>query len=222
MSVQDRAALGGAAADLNVHCASLAERGVEARAAAFVSTSAGSDTSRLATEQDVDLILVSAGLALLDDPDLGELLRTAPCDVGIVVGDGPRAWPRPRPVRRRRARLERDRARCLARRQLGRAAPDRGARRRGRSVTRVACSRAPRSPFSARSVLRRSRSSSRRLQWRSSRRAQDAAIAVVGLSDRWRKDGLGPTRGALAVHGTAGAPRAQGPSAGRARAGRRT
>ncbi len=27
--------------------------------------------------------------------------------------------------------------------------------------------------------------------------SHDAAIAVVGLSDRWRKDGLGPTRGAL-------------------------
>ena len=54
----------------------------EARAAAFISTSAGADISRLATEQDVDLILVTAGPALLDDRDLGELLRTAPCDVG--------------------------------------------------------------------------------------------------------------------------------------------
>ena len=26
-------------------------------------------------------------------------------------------------------------------------------------------------------------------------------MTVVGLSDRWRKDGLGPTRGALAASG---------------------
>ena len=31
--------------------------------------------------------------------------------------------------------------------------------------------------------------------------SRDAAISVVGLSDRWRKDGLGPTRSALAATG---------------------
>jgi hypothetical protein len=28
-----------------------------------------------------------------------------------------------------------------------------------------------------------------------------AAVAVVGLTDRWQKSGLGPTRGALAASG---------------------
>jgi hypothetical protein len=32
--------------------------------------------------------------------------------------------------------------------------------------------------------------------------AKDAGVTVVGLSDRWRKEGLGPTRGALAGSGT--------------------
>ncbi len=32
--------------------------------------------------------------------------------------------------------------------------------------------------------------------------AADAGVTVVGLSDRWRKDGLGPTRAALAGSGT--------------------
>ena len=49
--------------------------------------------------------------------------------------------------------------------------------------------------------------------------AADAGVTVVGLSDRWRKDGLGPTRAALAGSGTPDAARAQGPAAGRARAG---
>ena len=31
--------------------------------------------------------------------------------------------------------------------------------------------------------------------------AADAGVTVVGLSDRWRKDGLGPTRAALAGSG---------------------
>ena len=49
--------------------------------------------------------------------------------------------------------------------------------------------------------------------------AADAGVTVVGLSDRWRKDGLGPSRAALAGSGTPDAARAQGPEAGRARAG---
>ena len=158
-----------AAAALNVHCASLAERGVEARAAAFISTSAGADTSRLATEQDVDLILVSAGPALLDDPDLGELLRTAPCDVGH---------------RRRRAgsRQALSSSRSPAPSTTGArssSAPGSPAAGRCRSgsqgppsraaATRAACLQAPRSQFSARSASRRSRSSSRPAPRRSSR-----------------------------------------------------
>jgi len=31
--------------------------------------------------------------------------------------------------------------------------------------------------------------------------AREAAVAVVGLSDRWRKEGLGPARSALAAGG---------------------
>ena len=66
------------------------------------------------------------------------------------------------------------------------------------AATRAACSRAPRSRFSARSGSRRSRSSSRPGPAALVEASADAAIAVVGLSDRWRKDGLGPTRSALA------------------------
>ena len=34
------------------------------------------------------------------------------------------------------------------------------------------------------------------------RAAQGAALVIVGLSDRWQKDGLGEARGALAASGT--------------------
>ena len=49
--------------------------------------------------------------------------------------------------------------------------------------------------------------------------AAEAGVTVVGLSDRWRKDGLGPSRAALAGSGNTDAARPQGPEAGRARAG---
>jgi DNA-binding SARP family transcriptional activator len=75
-----------AAAETNRQCEELAERGVVARAAVFTSASPGSDAARLATEQDVDLALVVAEPDL-DDPDLADLLRSAPCDVAVVVGD---------------------------------------------------------------------------------------------------------------------------------------
>ena len=55
------------------------------RAAVFTSTSPGEDISRLAIEQDVDLVLV-ADRGQLDDPDVTALLNRAPCDVAVAVG----------------------------------------------------------------------------------------------------------------------------------------
>ena len=158
--VQDRAALGGAAADLNVHCASLAERGVEARAAAFVSTSAGSDTSLLATEQDVDLILVSAGPRSSTIPTSANCCAPHPA----TSASSSATDAAPGPVLVPFAGAEHDWSAI----ELGAwlagswGVPLRIAGPPSRAAaTRVACSRAPRSLFSARSGWRRSRCSSR-------------------------------------------------------------
>jgi DNA-binding SARP family transcriptional activator len=75
-----------AAAETSRHCEELRARGIVARAAVFTSASPGSDGARLATEQGVDLTLVVADPDL-EDLDLAELLRSAPCDVALVVGD---------------------------------------------------------------------------------------------------------------------------------------
>jgi DNA-binding SARP family transcriptional activator len=88
--LDDRDALTAASAEVAAQCEALRARSVVARAAVFTSTSPGDDVSRLATEQDVDLVLV-AGLRLLDDPEVTTLLRTAPCDVAVAVG--PKAVP---------------------------------------------------------------------------------------------------------------------------------
>ena len=82
----DRAGLAAAAESLKEHVASLAAAGVVARSAVFTSDSPGADAARLATEQDVDLVLVAAPAALLEDTDLGDLLRSAPCDVAVLSG----------------------------------------------------------------------------------------------------------------------------------------
>jgi DNA-binding SARP family transcriptional activator len=67
--------------------APLEEQGVVARVAAFTSVAPGTDLARLATEQDVDILLVDAPKGLLEDARLLSLLDETPCDVAVVVGD---------------------------------------------------------------------------------------------------------------------------------------
>src|SRR5581483_4791982 len=89
----DRPGLAAAAESLKEHTEALAARGVVARSAVFTSELPGADASRLAIEQDVDLVLVAAPAALLDDSDLGDLLRSAPCDVAVLTGREPAPGP---------------------------------------------------------------------------------------------------------------------------------
>jgi DNA-binding SARP family transcriptional activator len=95
----DAEGLTAATALLNEHRAALTARGLAVRAAAFVPAEPGSDLVRLASEQDVELVLldcepeddVTAG-------DLGVLLANAPCDVGLLLG-GRAGSPDPGPER---------------------------------------------------------------------------------------------------------------------------
>jgi DNA-binding SARP family transcriptional activator len=69
----------------------LLDRGLQVRIAAYTSSRAGDDVVQLATEQDVDLVLVDAPNLLehgMPDPDLGVILRNAPSDVGVLVSRG--------------------------------------------------------------------------------------------------------------------------------------
>ena len=72
----------------------LAERGVQARVAAYTSAAPGDDAALLAAKQDVDLVLRGAPASLLErgvfDADLEALLHAAPCDIGVLVK--PDAW----------------------------------------------------------------------------------------------------------------------------------
>jgi DNA-binding SARP family transcriptional activator len=70
----------------------LAQRGVSSRVAAYTTAEPGMEAARFATERDVDLVLVGAHLPLLKsgrpDRDLGAILEAAPCDVAVLIGRG--------------------------------------------------------------------------------------------------------------------------------------
>jgi hypothetical protein len=87
-TVADARELGQASRRLYEHREVLLARGAQARAAAFTSITPGADLVRLATEQDVDLLLVDAPERLLEDGRLLTMLDQAPCDVAVLVGDG--------------------------------------------------------------------------------------------------------------------------------------
>jgi hypothetical protein len=93
--VPDDGEFGHAAASMNELASALASRGLAARAATFTSAQIGDDLVRLASEQDVDLILLDAPAALLETGQPGDeltaVLAGAPCDVAVLAGrDGSR------------------------------------------------------------------------------------------------------------------------------------
>ena len=199
--VEDRDALERAADEVSGECRRLAERGVVARSAVFTTSTPGVDAVRLAAEQDVDLVLVPATPGLLDDGDLVELLRAAPCDVAVVIGDavtpGPvlvpfagadhdwsaielgswlaRSWQTPVRIAGPAVAGGRDSSRLLASASLA------VQRALGVTVEPLLLEPGPAALAAA---------------------AKEMAVAVAGLSDRWRKEGLGPVRSALAASGT--------------------
>jgi DNA-binding SARP family transcriptional activator len=67
--------------------------GIAARAAAFTSDHPGRDAARIASELDCDLMLVNAPAELLESPVLRDLLKATPCDVAALVGGKPLPGP---------------------------------------------------------------------------------------------------------------------------------
>lgn len=72
-------------ARLDERRAELGAREVSARVAAFTSAYAGSDLARLASEQDVDLVLLDAEADRILVPATRTVLDQAPCDVALVL-----------------------------------------------------------------------------------------------------------------------------------------
>ena len=78
-----------AAADVNRRRELLAAHGVQTRAVAFTSPDPGDDLVRLSREQDIDLVLLNGRRPLVGEGvprgDVGKVLDKAPCDVAVLV-----------------------------------------------------------------------------------------------------------------------------------------
>jgi DNA-binding SARP family transcriptional activator len=178
----------------------LAAAGHATRVAAFRTGSPGRDVAGFAAEQDVDLVLVDGSAALLEDPAIADLLDASPCDVAVASAGEPGsgtvlvpfigadhdwsavelgAWL----ASARDGKLtlvgptddERDSSRLLASASI--------AVQRALGVTVVPVVIPP----GADDLVEV---------------ANEASVVVVGLSDRWRTEGLGPVRSALATRAT--------------------
>jgi DNA-binding SARP family transcriptional activator len=189
-----------AAAIPNEQRDALLARGVAARAVTFTSSAPGEDLVRIAAEQDVDLLLFD-GRPGLDDPVLEAVLARAPCDVAVHVGrdeptpEGPvlvlfaggdhdwsaveiGAWiagAQELPLRLAGPAegVERDASRALASASLA------VQRVLGVSAEPLLLAPAPEDVLAA---------------------AEQASVVVLGLPERWRRDGLGRVRSALALN----------------------
>jgi DNA-binding SARP family transcriptional activator len=187
-------------AALRKHSDSLAAQGIVARVAVFTSATPAADAARLASEQDVDLVLVAARTDLLADSELATLLRVAPCDVAVLTEPVEAAGPVLVPF----AGTEHDWSAIelgawlagnwnVPLRLAGPAAES------GRDASRLLAS--------ASLVLQRALGVAAEPLLvepgpeRLVAAARDAAVSVVGLPERWRKEGLGAARAALAASG---------------------
>ena len=203
-TVADGGELAGATEALTDARAALLASGVPARVACFTSLTPGADLARMAGEHDVDLLLVDAPAGLLEDAQILALLAGAPCDVGVVVG----APLRPGAVLVPFAGAEHDWSAV----ELGAWL----ARNRGVALRLVGASTGEEGRDASRLLASASLAVQRTLGVPADPvlvtptpdalvdAARDAGVVVVGLTDRWRRDGLGPARTAMATR--SGAP----------------
>jgi K+:H+ antiporter len=211
----DEHELAQAVADLHRRRAQLVARGLAVRAVAFTTADTAEDLLRLASEQEVDLILLDGRRPLLGEGvprgPVGEVLLRAPCDVAVLVereaGARQRVDP-DHPVLVPFGGAEHDWAALelgawiagssrAPLRLLG-AADDHGHRDASRLLANASL------------VLQRLAGiAAEPLLIEPGRQgvlhaAEGAGLLVIGLSERWREEGLGPVRAQIAS--TAPAP----------------
>jgi hypothetical protein len=197
--------LAAAARELEQRRGALAARGVPARIAAFTSQTPGEDLVLLGAEQEADLLLLDLPTNLLDsgvpDADLAHVLSDMPCDVALLAARDSAERPGPdRAVLVPFGGADHEwsaveigawiaRAHGAELKLLGTVAdPAKGRRDASRLLARAALmiqrvASVPTEPElvtpGTEGVLRAT---------------QSAGIVVIGLSERWRDEGLGLSR----------------------------
>jgi DNA-binding SARP family transcriptional activator len=198
LPVGSAAALAAAAAAVEERRLVSVAHGIAARGTAFVTTLAAPDLVRLGAHQEVDLVLVSGSSELLRDADVGALLDEAPCDVAVLVGGVLQEGPVLVPF----VGAEHDWAAIELGAWLARASgvpllvagPLEGPPRRDASRLLSDASLAVQRALgvAARPLLLEPGAASLLAA------ADDAGVVVLGLSDRWRAEGLGRVRETVA------------------------
>jgi DNA-binding SARP family transcriptional activator len=192
--------LGAATAALAARREELLAEGLAVRVAAFSSPTPGRDIARLATKQRVNLLVLEAGPAPLDG-EAAVILEHAPCDVALVVGAG--GGPEPGAVLVPFGAAWHDWAalevaawfaRALGRplRLIGAASDE---RENGRDASRLLADASLIVQRTAGIVAEPTLAEPGHRGLVEG--ARDAGLLVVGLSDRWRQEGLGRVRGRL-------------------------
>jgi DNA-binding SARP family transcriptional activator len=194
--------------ELEARRAGLAEQGATVRAAAFTSLAPGADLARLTREQAVELVLIDAPDDLLEDARILTLLEQAPCDVAIVAGAA-----RGRTVEREGPVLV----------PFGGAAHDWAAvelgawiaRNAGAELRLAGAATGPDGRDASRLLANASLAVQRALGVSAEpvlvppetnaviEAASGAGVIVVGLTERWKRTGLGTVRTALATRASA-------------------
>jgi Kef-type K+ transport system membrane component KefB len=198
-------------ARLNKRRRELLAEGVAARSVAFTSVQPGRDYVRLASEEEVDLVMLDGRRPLLGEGvpggPVGEVLQKAPCDVAILVEErrdrevGPE-----HPIYVPFGGAEHDWAALELAAWIASL----------RQAPLCLLGAAARTGEDASSVLSEASLVVQQLAGIEVelkvvdlsnggiiRATEDAGLLAIGLSDRWRSEGLGPLRSAIAKKATA-------------------
>jgi DNA-binding SARP family transcriptional activator len=195
------AELGVATAALAARRAELMAAGLAARTAAFSSPNRGDDIVRLAAQENVDLLLMDVGASPLEG-DARVVLDEVACDVALVAGAGGPLREGPVVVPFGAGRHD------WAALQLGAwvaRATEAPLRLIGSAADGGEDRDASRLLADASLIVQRTAGVVAQPLLASPGRqgvfalAEDAGLLVVGLSDRWREEGLGGVRGELAA-----------------------
>jgi hypothetical protein len=201
--------LANASNEVNFARLELVDQGIASRAIAFISSDPGADLSRLARAEEVDLLLIDGRRPLLGEGvprgEVGAVLRDAESDVAVLVAkEGVDVQPGP------------DHPVIVP---FGGAEHDWAALELGAWI--AASTNAPLKLLGAAGQTQEGKSATRLLgdagllvqQYAGIvaepvvaepgregivEAAKDAGLLVVGLSDRWKQEGLGPTRSEIA------------------------
>jgi Kef-type K+ transport system membrane component KefB len=187
----------------------LMQNGVAARSVAFSSADPGADLARLAKTEEVDLLLLDGRRPLLGEGvprgDVGVVLREAECDVAVLVArEGEPVVPGPeRAVLVPFGGAEHDwaalelgawiaAATSAPLRMLGAAGQTDDTKRASRLLGDASLLVQQYAGISAEPVMAEPGREG------IVEAAQGAGLLVLGLSDRWKQEGLGPTRSEIA------------------------